>query len=80
MSRSSLDRSIVSASILTFVLASLTVASAQVTFTSNGYSSGDYDTSSIVSGDFNNDGILDLVTINATSLFFLQRFGGRQVR
>lgn len=76
MSRSSLNRSIFAASILTFVLANLTFASAQVTFTSNGYSSGDYDTSSIVSEDFNNDGILDLVTINATSLSFYKGLGG----
>jgi hypothetical protein len=76
MSPSSLDRSIFAASILTFVLANLTFASAQVTFTSNGYSSGDYDTSSIVSGDFNNDGILDLVTINVTSLSFYKGVGG----
>jgi hypothetical protein len=76
MPRSSLDRSIVIASLLTFVLAGLTLASAQVTFTSNGFSSGDYDTASIVTGDFNNDGILDLVTINATSLSFYKGLGG----
>jgi hypothetical protein len=34
-------------------------ASAQISFYSTGYNSGDYDTASMVSGDFNNDGILD---------------------
>jgi hypothetical protein len=37
-----------------------------VQFTSNVYTSvsGDLDTYSIANGDFNNDGILDLLTIN----------------
>jgi hypothetical protein len=47
----------------------------QITFGAAGYSSGDYDTASIVSGDFNNDGILDLVTINATTISFYKGIG-----
>jgi hypothetical protein len=50
-------------------------ATAQITFGSAGYSSGDYDTASMVSGDFNNDGILDLVTINATTISFYKGVG-----
>jgi hypothetical protein len=79
MSRSSLDRSIVTASILTFVLASLTLASAQVStvdFTPTAIASGDVNSYSIVSGDFNNDGILDLVTVNRSSLSFYKGLGG----
>jgi hypothetical protein len=45
---------------------------AGVQFTSNTYTSvsGDLDTYSIANGDFNNDGILDLVTINTNTLSF----------
>jgi len=47
-------------------------ATSQVQFTSNTYSSvsGGLDTYSIANGDFNNDGILDLVTINTSTLSF----------
>jgi hypothetical protein len=45
-------------------------ASAQVNFTQAVFQSGDTASFSIVSGDFNGDGILDLVTINTSSLSF----------
>jgi hypothetical protein len=83
MSRSSLKRSIVTSSILTFVVASLTIASVQVeataakvTFTQTEIASGDTNSYSIVSGDFNNDGILDLLTVNRSSLSFYKGLGG----
>jgi hypothetical protein len=48
----------------------------KVTFTKTGISVGSFGPSfSIVPGDFNNDGILDLVTINATSLSFYEGRG-----
>lgn len=53
-----------------------TLASAQVTFSTTTIPSGDAFTSSIVAADFNNDGILDLVTINATTLSFYKGLGG----
>ena len=51
-------------------------ASAQVTFTQTAIASGETSSDSIVSGDFNNDGILDLVTINSASLSFYKGLGG----
>jgi hypothetical protein len=57
-------------------LASITVAFAQVTFTQTTINSGDKASNSVVAGDFNNDGILDLVTINDTSLSFYKGLGG----
>jgi hypothetical protein len=52
--------------------ASATLVLAEVQFSSNTYTSvsGDLDTYSIANGDFNNDGILDLVTINTNTLSF----------
>ncbi|HXM08819.1 MAG TPA: VCBS repeat-containing protein [Terriglobales bacterium] len=48
----------------------------KVTFTKTGISVGSFGPSfSIVPGDFNKDGILDLVTINATSLSFYEGLG-----
>lgn len=50
-------------------------ASARVAFRQTVINSGDAGTFSTVSGDFNNDGILDLVTINAASLSFYKGLG-----
>jgi len=61
---------------ISLILVSVVAASAQVQFSSTSYNSGDYDTNSIVTGDFNNDGILDLVTINTSSLSFYKGLGG----
>ena len=52
------------------------LASAQITFTPGSIPSGDIGSGSIVSADFNNDGILDLVTINANTLSFYKGLGG----
>jgi hypothetical protein len=51
------------------------LASAQITFTPGSIPSGDTGSHSIVSADFNNDGILDLVTINDTTLSFYKGLG-----
>ena len=58
-------------------LAGTIPASATVQFTSNIYTSvsGDLDTNSIANGDFNNDGILDMVTINTNTLSFYAGIG-----
>ena len=56
-----------------FAASSLT---AQVTFTQTAINSGDTSSASIAVGDFNNDGILDLVTVNASSLSFYKGLGG----
>jgi FG-GAP-like repeat len=64
-----------SLSVVMFLFTGL-AASAQVKFTSAYYDSGDSATQSIVNGDFNNDGILDLVSVNAESLSFYKGLGG----
>lgn len=64
-----------SSPLVIFLSVALLGASAQQTFTTHAYSSGDYDSSSIASGDFDNDGILDLVTINAQSISFYKGLG-----
>lgn len=51
-------------------------AAAQVSFWQAQYPSGDTSSSSIVSGDFDNDGILDLVTANNASISFYKGLGG----
>jgi hypothetical protein len=83
MHRSVRTSCIVSVSIVAFLLTSLALASAQlnsistpVNFTMTSIDSGDYATDSIISGDFNNDGVLDLVTINVTSVSFYKGLGG----
>ena len=53
-------------------------ASAAVTFTASEIASGDQYSNSIVSGDFNNDGVLDLVTTNASTISFYKGLGGGQ--
>jgi hypothetical protein len=52
-----------------------TLSPAQVTFTQTAINSGDTSSTGIVSGDFNNDGILDLVTLNGSSLSFYRGLG-----
>jgi FG-GAP-like repeat len=52
-------------------------ASAQITFTAYPYTSS-FDTASTVSGDFNNDGIVDLVTIDTQTLSFYKGLGNGQ--
>jgi hypothetical protein len=52
------------------------VASAQMSFNHTAYGSGDIMTSSITSADFNNDGVLDLVTVNDATLSFYKGLGG----
>ena len=64
----------------TFVICSIlavasTLASAQIAFTTTAIPSGDATSGSIVSADFNNDGTLDLVTINASTLSFYKGLG-----
>jgi hypothetical protein len=51
-------------------------AFSQVKFATTPYDSGDVITSSTANGDFNNDGILDLVTVNAGTLSFYKGSGG----
>jgi len=60
---------------LLVVIAS-TLTSAQLIFTTTAIPSGDVASHSIVSADFNNDGILDLVTINDHTLSFYKGLGG----
>jgi hypothetical protein len=62
--------------IAAFVTAALAFSLGQVTFTATAYNSGDSDTSSIVTGDFDNDGTLDLVTVNYNSISFYKGLGG----
>jgi hypothetical protein len=50
-------------------------SAAQVTFRQVAINSGDTSSYSITNGDFNNDGILDLVTVNAQSLSFYKGLG-----
>jgi hypothetical protein len=63
--------------LLAIALAGTALLSAQttVTFTQTPYNSGDYSSDMIVSGDFNNDGILDIVTVNPTTLSFYKGIG-----
>ena len=69
---------------MTRILIALTLASvlvypallpAQVNFNEQVIYSGDTSSSGITSGDFNNDGILDLVTINTSTLSFYKGVG-----
>ena len=53
-------------------------ASAALTFTATQIASGDTYSGSMVSGDFNNDGIVDLVTFNAYTISFYKGLGGGQ--
>jgi hypothetical protein len=62
--------------VLFTAFAGVALASAQVTFTSTMINSGETSSQAIVAGDFNNDGILDLVTVNYSSLSFYKGLGG----
>jgi len=63
---------------LTFacVLVAAPLVSAQVNFAEQVIYSGDTSSYGITSGDFNNDGILDVVTINTSTLSFCKGIGG----
>ncbi len=65
-------------SLLTALFLSLTanLALAQLTFDETLLQSGDTSSLNVAVADFNNDGILDLVTINAGSLSFYRGLGG----
>lgn len=52
------------------------LATAQVSFTQTAINSGDTSSNAITTGDFNNDGILDLVTVNNSTLSFYKGLGG----
>lgn len=54
----------------------LTTLASAVSFTASHYASGDTITYSVANGDFNNDGILDLVTINGSTLSFYKGLSG----
>ena len=49
---------------------------AQLSFTSSAYTSPDFTAAPIANGDFNNDGSLDLVTVNASTWSFYKGVGG----
>ncbi len=59
-----------------FVSLFAVIASAQVSFKPSEYTSGDAATAGVASGDFNQDGILDLVTVNTGTLSFYRGMGG----
>lgn len=59
-----------------FVLASSSFVFALVNFHEQVINSGDTSSYGITSGDFNHDGILDLVTINTSTLSFYKGVGG----
>jgi FG-GAP-like repeat len=61
---------------LTFLLSVTPFVSAQVNFNQQAIDSGDSSSSGIASGDFDNDGILDLITINGSTLSFYKGLGG----
>ena len=61
---------------LAFTFAITTLLDAQVNFNEQVIHSGDTSSYGIASGDFNNDGILDLVTINTSTLSFYKGVGG----
>jgi FG-GAP-like repeat len=65
-------------SLSSFLVVSTILASAQINFTQTIIPSGDSSSNGIVAGDFNNDGILDLVTVNGRSLSFYKGLGGGQ--
>jgi hypothetical protein len=58
--------------------AELPLGGKQVKFTENAIDSGDSSSDSIVCGDFDNDGILDLITINTSTLSFYKGLGAGQ--
>jgi hypothetical protein len=71
-----MSRRSVLSSIVGFLSVTLCLASGQVQFSNAAYNSGDSTgTNSVVNGDFDNDGILDLITINASTLSFYKGLG-----
>ncbi len=62
--------------VLVFQLLSSATLSATVTFTATEIASGASTSYSIVSGDFNNDGVPDLVTCNGPTISFYKGLGG----
>jgi hypothetical protein len=64
------------ASILATAVVFCGISIAQVSFSQSAINSGDTATSGIANGDFNGDGILDLVTVNAGTLSFYKGLGG----
>jgi len=52
------------------------LSTAQINFTQSAINSGATASDAIANGDFNNDGILDLVTVNASTLSFYKGLGG----
>src|SRR5579863_3474777 len=60
---------------LLVVLLNASITFAQVTFKTSSYSAGDLGSSSIAFGDFNNDGLIDMVSVNATTLSFYKGMG-----
>ena len=53
----------------------VSIAAAQIDFSQVAINSEDTSTASIAEGDFDNDGVLDLVTVNETSLSFYKGLG-----
>lgn len=60
---------------LAFILAASLSGFSQVSFNQVAIDSGDVSSSGIATGDFDNDGILDYVTINASTLSFYKGLG-----
>jgi FG-GAP-like repeat len=60
---------------LGFALFSSVAAAAAVTFSATAISSGDTLNSATLSGDFNNDGILDIVSLNNSTISFYKGVG-----
>lgn len=65
-----------SLSALFLLLMNSTLALAQLTFTETLLQSGDTGSSAIAVADFNNDGILDLLTLNGSSISYYRGLGG----
>src|SRR5579863_7239937 len=63
-------------SVALFLACSFILASAQVNFTQTLIPSNDNFSAGVVAGDFNNDGILDLISVNQSSLSFYRGLGG----
>jgi len=61
---------------LSFILAATSLSFGQVSFNQIAIDSGDTSSNGIAVGDFNNDGILDFVTINGSTLSFYEGLGG----
>lgn len=67
---------LVRALVFSLSIFSTTLALAQVNFTPTVIPSGDSGSGGIVSADFNNDGIFDLVTANTSTVSFYKGLGG----